>query len=1731
MLDHVDVRYAGSSTAGILSVGAPLTLTNSIVRESYRHAVLATTSAPLTLSNNIIVNNGDNGIRATTASTVTAKNNTIVGNYIGVSTDAASVTLTNNIVSHNSRSGVAKASTGTVILSSNDVFNPGASSGNYEGLPDQTGLSANISSDPKFVNRTLLNFALDSRSAAIDAGTSTGVPTTDALGNPRFDDLGVANAGSGTPTFFDMGALERQTISDPINFVVLNTGFDNAQAGIGDTRVLHWTVTNNQTTNATATWSDAVFASTDDKFDINDVLVATVPHTGLAGGASYTAQATVTVPAFPAGTLYFIIRADSKFVVNESIETDNNVAVPLTITVPELPVATPTTGQFTAAGQSRYFKINAAAGGTLQIALTSSSGTKEMYASLNAIPTASEFDAKFKGAAGNNGTLVIPTTEAGSYYLLVQNVTGAAGSFTLNAQFLPYSITSVSPESIGNAGFATILLSGAQIAATDIVTLTAPDNTVITADAVTLKDAATLSASFNMTGKAVGTYQITVKHANGVVAQGAFSVNVVAATASDPVVQLIAPGALRVGRIIPYTVVVKNTGNNDVVMPLLTLDSHGAEFLGFTPDALQSTSLSIVPRTDGAPGILRPGQTWSLTVYGQIVPNHPRTPVNMTLDSIRADATPVNMQGILSMYGGRSLAQVYGNRAGEVEAFFNALVGTTNADFVRSIYLIADQAYSQLPEGATLSIEDVWQAATASFQMITHYHMLDQYYIDNDITFPGFTPNPGGIGNSVTNPSGLLPVHSSPVELPHHGDHGDGSEHVDITVRIPGSQTDTSVTTRYVGNGQGKTRYISAGFTASESYAEGDFPKQMADKLHCIFPNDTIKVVNWNSGTIPGAVVFAGTGAVLGAGAAAFFTGGLGAPIGAKIGGAIFGGIAYGAGYYFGRAGSTPKVASDIVSDIRQNGVEPGDVFLYGHSLGGQIMGHVGQQLNGQVPKIVAFDPAGEGFSGGPSGRLDPNDAYLVQVLHTSKTFGNKTHYVFGTNPEEIGWENYYPKDVEFDPVSAHGHSHQLYLARLTQRCNEINAHTKEVGDDSGILDGISTDPNNPDTIDPTKVRTGITSTTAQGSTANIVQAIDPNDIIGPAGYGPEGWIDLDSIFPYTIRFENDPKQATAPAQIVVITNPLDADLDLSTFAINTIGWGAISVQVPAGQQSFTANVDTTNTDGTPLRVHVVSSLNLATRVFTTTFTSLDPATGQLPVDALAGFLPVNDPTHRGEGFITYQVYPKGTLATGTPINNEASIIFDDNAPLLTPMVLNTIDNTGPNSSVAPLPPIAVSPQFKVRWSGQDAASGIANFDVYVSADGGPYALWQTATTETSADYSGTVGHTYSFYSRARDNAGNVETAPAQADASINAIALINTTLNKAGKYSFVDGNGSTVTVAFAAKSGSVTLGRAVADGQNGDLIAITFAGTDPAASLTITGKGGSDAGVTSVYQISGNSLVGKVTGKTLDLAYNGVLMTGAGAIATLAVRDLLNGADVVMPGTGAIKGLTLTLGKIDADSQMTLGSPVKGLTLATWAADGALTAPSVATLNVAGDKKRAITGNFSADVTLTNAASPQTLGKATIAGSLLGSRFAVAGNVGSITLGAMTDSQLLVGTAVGVNGLASTSADFVFKPAKPSLASLTIKGLVANSPSFTTSTVDAWSIGTASFKLVNTVGASPFGLAANQIASLSFQASGVNSGKAVKLTKLDTAADLDDTKKNPANVDFPIGNFRLNLI
>ncbi|RLF92340.1 APHP domain-containing protein, partial [Thermococci archaeon] len=170
------------------------------------------------------------------------------------------------------------------------------------------------------------------------------------------------------------------------------------------------------------------------------------------------------------------------------------------------------------------------------------------------------------------------------------------------------------------------------------------------------------------------------------------------------------------------------------------------------------------------------------------------------------------------------------------------------------------------------------------------------------------------------------------------------------------------------------------------------------------------------------------------------------------------------------------------------------------------------------------------------------------------------------------------------------------------------------------------------------------------------------------------------------------------------------------------------------------------------------------------TFNALDPQTGELISDPDKGLLLPN--TDRAQwGGVTYSIkpwpeYTEGIdLTTGTEIKASARITYDGGTPLDTNIQTATLDMIPPTTSYS-VQDLGVgktgSRSYRITFEATDDpdGSGVKDYTVYISQDGGSWWAWKRRITDTEAEYTAPVGATAEFIVLAADNAGNVEKAP-----------------------------------------------------------------------------------------------------------------------------------------------------------------------------------------------------------------------------------------------------------------------------------------------------------------------------------------------------------------------------------
>jgi hypothetical protein len=284
----------------------------------------------------------------------------------------------------------------------------------------------------------------------------------------------------------------------------------------------------------------------------------------------------------------------------------------------------------------------------------------------------------------------------------------------------------------------------------------------------------------------------------------------------------------------------------------------------------------------------------------------------------------------------------------------------------------------------------------------------------------------------------------------------------------------------------------------------------------------------------------------------------------------------------------------------------------------------------------------------------------------------------------------------------------------------------------------------------------------------------DPNELVGPEGYGSGNYIAPEGPLTYEALFTNDAK-AGAAAREVRVTDQLEtAKVDLATFSFGPIFFGGAVAAPPPGLQKWsdTVTLPPSGSRSKELLVRIEAELNRETGLVTWNLQAIDPATGQPPQDPADGFLPPNVTPPEGVGGASFTVQPNAGLQTGEVLADSATIVFDQNPAIETVPWLNTIDTSTPSSHVAAVdqaPAGGDCADLSLAWTGSDTGAGIDHYEIYVSKNGGPYEVWQPMTAATSAIFAGVAGSSYSFSSAATDGVLHSETPPGTPSAAVTA--------------------------------------------------------------------------------------------------------------------------------------------------------------------------------------------------------------------------------------------------------------------------------------------------------------------------------------------------------------------------
>jgi uncharacterized repeat protein (TIGR01451 family) len=179
--------------------------------------------------------------------------------------------------------------------------------------------------------------------------------------------------------------------------------------------------------------------------------------------------------------------------------------------------------------------------------------------------------------------------------------------------------------------------------------------------------------------------------------------------------------------------------------------------------------------------------------------------------------------------------------------------------------------------------------------------------------------------------------------------------------------------------------------------------------------------------------------------------------------------------------------------------------------------------------------------------------------------------------------------------------------------------------------------------------------------------SMDPNEKIAyPAGCGDEHFISAQDTITYFLHFQNT---GTGPAAVVTLADTLDPKLDINTLQV-------FDGSHPYRYQMFPGNI----------------------LVF-----FFDPIVLPPSAEDAAG----------SNGFVSFRIAPKATVAPGDVISNKTDIYFDNNPPITTNTVFHTIERP-------------VAPHVSIVNKDQTYCSG----NTYtLTASGADSYLWSTGDT------------------------------------------------------------------------------------------------------------------------------------------------------------------------------------------------------------------------------------------------------------------------------------------------------------------------------------------------------------------------------------------------------------------
>lgn len=435
-----------------------------------------------------------------------------------------------------------------------------------------------------------------------------------------------------------------------------------------------WVIANLSANTATGVSSDGIYLSSNTVLDSTAVLVGIKnKNINMPPLDRDTISMQPLVTSLVEGQYKVLVKTDLLNNINETNKNNNTgisagsiyvKAKELKLDIPELNTLHTLT---------RYYKLvipDSLNGSTILVSLNTSdslSMRNEMYIGLGYVPSSARFDYKFNTPNYGNQQIVMTSVVDSVYYIAVRCVSSnpLIQNITLTAVRLPFAILNVQSSTGGNIGNVTVKLSGSLFTNNMLARLSRPGTTIYSS-AVYFINSTTVFTTFNLQGRPVGLYDVSLHKQDSSVAvlAGSFTIatgnnggiltgggNNTGQTGSgnqpgcDPgtpgglnsllVTEVVVPEKVFVGWPFVIQINYANPANFDIPAQTRTLYNDKNVKMAMTQAALATGSNSLhleLTEPGGPPGIIRAGASGTITVYGKTPPDTPgHTLINFTL--------------------------------------------------------------------------------------------------------------------------------------------------------------------------------------------------------------------------------------------------------------------------------------------------------------------------------------------------------------------------------------------------------------------------------------------------------------------------------------------------------------------------------------------------------------------------------------------------------------------------------------------------------------------------------------------------------------------------------------------------------------------------------------------------------------------------------------------------------------------------------------------------------------------------------------------------------------------------------------------------------------------------------------------------------------------------------------------------------------------------------------------